>query len=39
MQNGDKGLPNIILASQGLLVKMPLNYMVYFNQMLHNNTF
>ena len=47
MQNGDKGLPSIILIGQGLLMKMlitlephgKLNRMVNFNQILHTNTF
>ena len=37
MQNGDEAfVTSIILASQGLLVKMLLNHTIYFDQILHN---
>ena len=43
-ENGGEGLPSIILADWGILMKMritlePTIQMVYFNQMLHTNTF
>ena len=41
MQNSDKGLSSILLASQGLLVKMLITLERHgiFNQSVHSNTF
>ena len=41
MKNGGEGLPSIILDSQCLSVEMLINLdrRVYFNQILHTNTF
>ena len=42
MQNDGEGLPSIILAGQGLLNSENahlMNHMVYFNHILHSNTF
>ena len=40
-QIGDEGLPSIILASHGLLVKMfiILELHIYFDQILHTDTY
>ena len=40
-QIGDEGLPSIILASHGLLVKMLiiLELHIYFDQILHTDTY
>ena len=41
MQNSDKGLPSIILAGQGLLVKLRITLEPHgiFYQILHTDTF
>ena len=40
-QTGDEGLPSIILAGHGLLVKMLiiLELHIYFDQILHTGTY